>query len=446
MKSPFAINNIRKFIAIRIFFNSRFYYPVFMILFLDFGLTAGQFAVLNSIWALSIICLEIPSGAIADIIGKKSLVVYATILMIIEIAVLCVIPLGNITLIFVAFLINRLLSGAAEAAMSGADEALAYDSLKAEGDENEWPKVLEKVFRFQSIGFVLAMAIGAFVYDVNFMQKIFAPFNIELTQQTTMRFPLYLNLITAIVALYFALGLKEIKDDNAPQEIPNIKEAFLVTLKAGKWILMTPFAFMIIFSGVAFDNIIRMLVTLNSQYYRLIGWPEASFGILGAFMAALGLVLPRLSLYLVENKSPIFNLYLLGTLTWVGLFGVTIINKFSGLAFMMLVFSGMNLLQFFLSHYLNRITDSSMRATVLSFKGLSINIGYGITGLLFAALLAGLRNYNTTDSAALDTKSLEDNIFIQALDWFHWYFIIIFIAVMIVGKIKLKNSDAHRVI
>ena len=42
-QSPFAPANVRLFIAFRIFFNCRFYYPVFTILFLDFGLTLDQF-------------------------------------------------------------------------------------------------------------------------------------------------------------------------------------------------------------------------------------------------------------------------------------------------------------------------------------------------------------------------------------------------------------------
>jgi len=35
-KSPFAISNIRLFIAFRIFFTARFYYPIFTILFFRF--------------------------------------------------------------------------------------------------------------------------------------------------------------------------------------------------------------------------------------------------------------------------------------------------------------------------------------------------------------------------------------------------------------------------
>ena len=46
--SPFAIRNVRRFIAFRVCFNARFYYPVFAVLFLDFGLTLEQFPLLNA--------------------------------------------------------------------------------------------------------------------------------------------------------------------------------------------------------------------------------------------------------------------------------------------------------------------------------------------------------------------------------------------------------------
>ena len=52
-----------------------------------------------------------------------------------------------------------------EAAVSGADEALAYDSLKAAGLEGEWGKVLERVQRVTSLAFFFTMLIGAAVYD-----------------------------------------------------------------------------------------------------------------------------------------------------------------------------------------------------------------------------------------------------------------------------------------
>ena len=73
--SPFRIANVRLFILFRILFNSRFYYPVFTILFLDYGLTIEQFSLLNTVWALTIVLCEVPSGALADIVGRRQLIV-----------------------------------------------------------------------------------------------------------------------------------------------------------------------------------------------------------------------------------------------------------------------------------------------------------------------------------------------------------------------------------
>ena len=36
-----------------------------------------QFALLNAVWAVTIVLLEVPSGALADRIGRKNMVVWA---------------------------------------------------------------------------------------------------------------------------------------------------------------------------------------------------------------------------------------------------------------------------------------------------------------------------------------------------------------------------------
>ena len=131
--SPFHIANVRLFILFRVLFNARFYYPVFSILFLDFGLTLSQFAILNAVWAVTIVLCEVPSGAMADSFGRRNLLVLAGSLMVVEIAFWAFVPRENLCLMFWVFVVNRILSGMAEAAASGADEALPYDSLQQQG-------------------------------------------------------------------------------------------------------------------------------------------------------------------------------------------------------------------------------------------------------------------------------------------------------------------------
>ncbi len=91
--------------------------------------------------------------------------------MVLEIGLWAFVPRSNLTVLFWVFVLNRILSGMAEAAASGADEALAYDSLKQEGDINDWGRVLERQIQVQSIGFVFAMTVGGFIYDPQLLQK-----------------------------------------------------------------------------------------------------------------------------------------------------------------------------------------------------------------------------------------------------------------------------------
>jgi MFS family permease len=323
--SPFSITNIRLFIAFRIFFNARFYYPVFTILFLDFGLTIEQFALLNTVWAITIVCAEVPSGALADILGRKYLLVTTSLLMVVEMSLLAFVPLGNSSLIFLVFLINRVLSGLAEAMASGADEAIAYDTLATEGNPDHWPKVLSLQMRLRSIGTIVTMTTGALIYDPNMVNRFLAWIGSSLVvdQQTTMRFPIYLTLVLAILATITALRMEEKKKEDTNGVSFRTIAALKMTWQAGAWIARTPFAMAIILFGMCYDHILRMIVTMNSQYYRQIDLPEASFGVIGSGIALLGLLIPKIAEYMVEKNSPTANMLWVAAISLVGLFGLT---------------------------------------------------------------------------------------------------------------------------
>ncbi len=450
--SPFAIQNIRLFIAFRVFFNARFYYPVFTILFLDFGLTLDQFALLNAVWAATIVAAEIPSGALADSIGRRTLLLIGTVLMILEMALLCLAPRGNPDLLFLVFLFNRLLSGMAEAAASGADEALAYDSLGLHGKTDDWGRVLDRQMRYQSIAFIVAMSAGAAVYDPALLQHAADALGIpvQLTQAVTLRFPIYLTLGMAILAFGTVLRMREPVqgDQQSCFQIDRCRSALAravgTTLQAGKWILMTPFALVLIVAGMLFDHLIRFTVTMSSQYFRMIQLPEASFGLIGSGLAMMGLFVPRLSMHLTRRFSPRSNFFLLAGLTLAGLWGVGRVQPVLGLIPMVVVFMVMMMNTFFLSHYLNRITRSRERATVLSFRGLALNLSYGLIGIgysLFFAWVKGGRGDVFRQSGAI---SPDDAAFVFSLHWFPVYFFLLLLLFIGFSGYQLRGSDAHR--
>jgi MFS family permease len=438
------------FIALRVFFNARFYYPVFTILFLDFGLTLEQFALLNTVWAATIVLAEVPSGALADIAGRKQLLVATSLLMIVELLLIGFVPLGNSTVVFWFFLVNRVFSGLAEAMASGADEALAYDSLKEAGLAKDWPRVLDIQMRLQSAGFVVTMTVGALVYDPDTVNRFLGWIGSSgtVTQQMSMRYPIYLTLVLSFLALGTTLAMKEPSPGHAGRSRSRtvrsiISDSLHLTWQAGRWIVRTPFALAVILFGMTFDHVSRMLVTMTSQYYRLIELPEASFGVIGSAVGLFGLVVPRIARSMACRWTPVRNAAVVAALTLTGLFGLTGFYPYFGLVPMVLIFVAMMMTSFFTSHYLNRIVSSGQRATVLSFKGLSFNLAYGMIGLFYAALITHLRTQQQVMHPTWTTQMVENGAFRNSMEWFPWYMLILLGALGLFCLRSLRQTGAH---
>ena len=441
---PWRLSNIRLFVAFRVLFNARFYYPVFTILFLDFGLSLSQFALLNTLWAVTIVLAEVPSGALADIIGRKRLLVTATLLMTLEMALIAFVPLGNARVVFAVFCANRILSGLAEALASGADEALAYDTLVAHDIAGAWPRVIELQMRAQNLAYIGAMTLGAAVYDQAMVNRILGWLGIAggVSQQMSMRYPIYLTLIFACLAV---LATTRMRDPVARpvhmdlgQAWAAMGEAGRLTLRAGSWIVRTPFALAVILLAMTLDHALRMTVTLTSEYYRLIDLPEASFGLIGSAVAVVGLFVPRLGRWMVERFTPARNVGLLSLGGVLAVYALTFFVPYAGLAPMMAVFVGLMLTSFFTSHYLNMVTDSAQRATVLSFKGLALNAAYGFIGLVFATAIRLSREGLTATHGDWPTSLVENTAFKAVVGWFPWYLALALALVVLVVRARLR--------
>ena len=85
--------------------------------------------------------------------------------------------------------------------------------------------------------------------------------------------------------------------------------------------------------------------------------------------------------------------------------------------------------------YINRITSSEQRATVLSFKGLSYNICYGLLGVLYALLIK-------THKQTMAGDHIDDAAFIDTFFWFPALFVIVFICLQIFQTLVLKRTGS----
>jgi MFS family permease len=402
-----ADRNWRRFVLFRVFFNSRFYYPVLAILFLDLGLSATEYTLLNFAWAIAIVLTDVPAGVLADRIGRKPLVVAAACFMVLEMVLLGVAPRHGGMVLLACCLANRILSGMAEGMASGADEALVFDSLAERGRSEEWPLVLDQVMRWQGVGMIVAMLVGGAVYDPGFMNRLAGAFHwsLHLDQGTSLRFPIYLNTVTALFTLFLALGLREPKVRKmhaAPVEAERTGPSggvWHMVAGAAQWIVGTPIALFVIVAGVLLDSVSRLFLTFGSSYFRLIELPEASFGVIGALLGGIGLFVSPLARRMVKSGSIAGNFAWVLALVFFSLIGVACRLNYVGVIFAFPLGAGMMILGYMVSYYLNALVDSHHRATVLSFKGLVFNLGYGFISLLFALVLRAVRDHHSTEVA-----------------------------------------------
>lgn len=403
----------------RIFFNCRFYYPIFTILFLDFGLTLQQFAMLNALWAVTIVVLEVPSGALADQLGRRRLVIASAVLMVLEMASLVFMPRHGGALTLWCFAVNRVLSGAAEACASGADEALTYDSLPVDGREAVWQKIQVRLLRWSSLAFLVVTITGAITYDSARMTAIARGlgFDTTLGPEITMRIPLVLCLISAIATLWIARRFLPAPTEPARVSLDwkTLGAAFQNVTATGRWILRTPAVLVLLLIGLLCDSFMRLFYSVNSQFYRVLQIPAEFYGWIGATGALLGFAAAGWLEKLSQSLHASAAYRLVAGSVFLGLLGMAHPIAWWGLWAVVPFWFGMRALHFFLTHHLNQVIPGERRATALSFRGLTMNLAYGAIMQLFGIQTAWL-------AGRLGPATDENTVFTAAATWWPWAF------------------------
>ncbi len=397
---PFAHRNARLFVLFRVLYNARAYYPILAIFFTDLGLTLDQFVMLNFIWSGAIFLLEVPSGALADTLGRKRLLVISAAIMVVEMGILLFAPANGGWLLLFLCGLNRFLSGASEAGASGADEAIAYDALPEDDRESAWDEVMATMMRWQAAGFLIAMSLGGLLYDPSWLGKIIPGFAID--PALAHRLPVALVFLQAIGCLLITLRLEEQGHDDEARASDRCRSAFRLTLQTAKYAFTTRRIAMVLVGALLVDAVVRNFATINSEYYRLIDLPEWSFGFIGSVIAIGNWFVPGIAKRVNHRFDTMTVLAIAAGATLVSLALLAPAWPWVGLIPAALTLCLLGFVGFTVSRFLHSVADSSQRATLLSVKGLAFNLGYGLWSLAFSLLLAGLRD-GADDSAAFQS-------------------------------------------
>lgn len=304
---------------------------------------------------------EIPTGAIADILGKKKAVSIAFILG----------ALGNLIMAFapnywvlIASIMTMTIGGAF---YSGSLEALVYDGLKEEGKEKRYEKVIGRMTTMQNLGMAFAGIVGGFLYKWH----VSLPF-IGVALAYTIGFILSLKLTEPNIDTEKYSWTKFVRQnaEGFRQIFANKRLTFMALA------LLIPGAFMI-----ATENV------LNDATAVELGFSAIQLGIFATLLYLFGVLVSEKTDWLIGKFSSTW-LYL----STIAVYSATLLfmpkATFVAGALLLLTRYG---IQTFFGNYesirINAVTDSKYRATTLSTFSLLRNIPYVLSATFIGILI-----------------------------------------------------------
>lgn len=148
---------LKLFHVYRLLSTSYLFLPVLITFFVGRGLDFTHIALLNTVYALTAIAFEVPTGALADRFGRCRAMMLGSLLM----AIGCVVDYNGRD--FWTFALGEGLLALGMTLTSGADSAYLYDLLLAHGREHEYRRHEGSATAAKLLGAAAALVAGGFV-------------------------------------------------------------------------------------------------------------------------------------------------------------------------------------------------------------------------------------------------------------------------------------------
>lgn len=318
------------------------------------GLGSYELFVLKAIYSVAVVVMEIPSGWMADVWGRKKTLILGSILGSLGFLIY------SFSYSFWAFVAAEIVLGIGLSFISGADSALLYDSLKA---DNKTDKYTREEGRITSAG--------------NFAEAI-AGIISGLLVYFSLRTPFYFQFGVAALAIPAAFTLIEPKT-HAVEHVHSIRN--LVKNIKNTLVSNTNLRVAILLSALT-GTATLTFAWLVQPFFVAIGLPEELFGI---FWTALNLSVGissvfayKVELFLGKRRSVLAVIILLS----FGYFFSGISISYYGLGFLFLFYLVRGLATPIFKNYINQYTDSEVRATMLSVRNFIIRMAFAGIGPL----------------------------------------------------------------
>ena len=367
-------SNIYKLYAIKIAKWFMLYMPFMIPFYQDNGLDLTQISILKAIYSISIVVLEIPSGYLADILGRKKTLIIGSLLGFFGFFTY------SISYGFIGFLIAEVILGFGQSLISGADSAMLFDTLDEMKRKDEYVKFEGRITSIGNLAETIAGIIGGLLVGIS------------------LRFPYIVQTGVAFIAVPASLMLYEplrnTKMLNVSfKHILNIVKFSLYDNKELRW--------NILHSSIIGAATLTMATLIVQPYLLQIKLPLFYFGIiwpaLNLTVAAIALYAYKIEKKLDKSKS----LIIITLFIPLGYIALSQVVAFWGIAILFIFYIIRGFATPVLKDYINQLTDSNVRATVLSVRNFVIRIFFAIIGpfigwytdlvsLQGATLIAGL--------------------------------------------------------
>ncbi len=312
------------------------------------GLSLFEIGIMESIFHITSFTMEVPTGMIADLYGRKTSRVMGRILAVVS----TMIMLLSTNLVF--FAVSFIFSALSYNLESGAGDALIYDSLKAIGEENDYMRITgrrEICYQLASTG---ALLIGGYLATIDY--------------QLVYKFALVVGVLTVVQTFSFTepeYGKIEHEENGFKTMAKQLKTSIGVLLADKKigFLIVVVEVFSLYFTTEFFY--VQNLMKLSGHTEFQIGITLATGSLGGAFMAAM---VHKFD----ERYSPDQLLRVFPILGILG-FWMMAIPGITWFAFVFLsIVEGAMFVS--ISDYINRLIPSEQRATILSFQSMLFSI------------------------------------------------------------------------